>query len=979
MHPELELIERPLRALDAVRHNLPFRQTPLIGRVQELADLAEELNREPLVTLTGAGGIGKTRLAARVAADVADRFPGGVWWVNLAPLSDAAAIGATLLSAMGANEDGVRPALEVAKDRLSDDGALVVFDNCEHLVIGVAGVVDELRQSCSNLVVLATSREPLGVAGEVTWRVPSLSVPAPDATIDGLGGYDAVALFLDRAHRARPDMRLSAGQMTAVVEICRRLDGIPLAIELAAARCRQLAPERIVRDLDQRFRLLTGGARTSLPRQQTLLASVDWSHDLLDDDERRVLRRLAVCAGAFRLELAEALGSALGDLDSWSVADLLGRLVDKSLVQLEDHTDRHGHTDAEYRLLETVRQYALDRARDAGEVATLRDAHTAWWIAELERVDARQPTWDLLDLLSRHRLDLRSALDWLEPDPDGRHWLLSLVALGWSWGGHTDDTLDYVDRWVLDGPIDGASDLAWAQAFCACTPAMFAGWRDLQRLGPRAMDVVIEAGDGRAGLPALVSIAGEPEVRARRTAAAFRLAIADDCDVLLASFGCIFISHQVAADPTAARPILDVIHAAIARGRCPAPSLLWFNDLPAAPACVPLYAIHVPDVEARDDELFVLDRCFHAVGVLSPAVFVHGRLDQFDVHLALLERYRHFFLAETWLDGCTATRTIVTGDDLDDAGLHALVHHAAQAPVYVRYGNARAAISVGGRDVAAQLIAELDEAGAGKIADAVVQAVLRLHDDRILDAGHLLASAIALESNHVWTELRPDLLELSAVVAGGCHDHRRALVLLGAGQAARQTTGVHYRHRDQQAWIATVQATAARQLGTDDANTLVQRGADMSIDDALAYASRGTGERNRPSSGWDALTPTERRVVDLVATGLTNPQIAERLLMSRATVKTHVSHCLTKLDMTNRGRTRRRNHPPNNMTATSACQIVDPPCEHTSTPRPATPSRPTCPRQRVLPNVSRYRSAGHPDLRPQDAARGRGGSRHRVR
>ena len=190
-----------------------------------------------------------------------------------------------------------------------------MFDNCEHVITDAAVIIDDLRRSCPSLVVLATSREPLGLDGEVTWRVPSLSLP-PTATTGGpLDGYDAVTLFLDRARRVRPDLRLDAVQMTAVVEVCRRLDGIPLAIELAAARCRQLAPERLARDLDQRFRLLTGGARTSLPRQQTLLASVEWSHDLLDDDARRLLRRLAVCAGTFRLGLAEALGATTGDLD----------------------------------------------------------------------------------------------------------------------------------------------------------------------------------------------------------------------------------------------------------------------------------------------------------------------------------------------------------------------------------------------------------------------------------------------------------------------------------------------------------------------------------------------------------------------------------------------------------------------------------------------------------------------------------------
>ena len=311
-HPDLRAVDGPLRTVEAFRHSLPVETTPLVGRVAELAALADELGREHLVTLTGSGGVGKTRLAARVGADLLDRFPGGVWWVDLAPLRDPQAIGSVLLAAIGANEDGSRPAVEIAKDRLSGAPAMVVFDNCEHLVADAAATIELLRSECPNLVVLATSREPLGLAGEVTWRVPSLSLPARGAVVDvdALGAFDAFTLFVDRARRARPDLRLSAAQIEAMVDICQQLDGIPLAIEFAAARCRQLAPERIAADLGQRFRLLTGGVRTALPRQQTLLASVEWSHDLLDDDERRVLRRLSVCSGSFRLGLAETLGAA---------------------------------------------------------------------------------------------------------------------------------------------------------------------------------------------------------------------------------------------------------------------------------------------------------------------------------------------------------------------------------------------------------------------------------------------------------------------------------------------------------------------------------------------------------------------------------------------------------------------------------------------------------------------------------------------
>ncbi len=237
-HPDLRTVHAPLRNVDGPRQSLPVETTPLIGRVAELAALADELARAQLVTLTGSGGVGKTRLAARVGADLLDRFPGGVWWVDLAPLRDPQAIGSMLLAAIGANEDGSRPAVEIARDRLSGAPAMVVFDNCEHLVAHAAATIELLRSSCADLVVLATSREPLGLAGEVTWRVPSLSVPSPGAIVDAeaLDEFDAINLFVDRARRARPDLRLSPVQIEAVIDICRQLDGIPLAIEFAAAR-----------------------------------------------------------------------------------------------------------------------------------------------------------------------------------------------------------------------------------------------------------------------------------------------------------------------------------------------------------------------------------------------------------------------------------------------------------------------------------------------------------------------------------------------------------------------------------------------------------------------------------------------------------------------------------------------------------------------------------------------------------------------
>lgn len=300
-------------------------------------------------------------------------------------MGDGSAIPSTLLGALGANEDGLRPAIETVKDRLAISPALTIFDNCEHLVAEVAETITDLLRSCPSLTVLATSREPLALPGEVVWRVPSLTLPPRGLALhlDTVDAFDSCALFLDRARLARRDLRLAAGQVEAIGEICQRLDGVALAIELAAARCGQMSPVGILKDRDQQFRLLAGATRARLPRHQTMLASVQWSHNLLTPDEQSMLRRLDVFAGAFSLRAAEGVASRFGDVDEWSVRELLGRLVDKNLVVLEHiddgradrRDDRYDGETMTYRLYETIRQFAIERSQDAGELTNLRDAH----------------------------------------------------------------------------------------------------------------------------------------------------------------------------------------------------------------------------------------------------------------------------------------------------------------------------------------------------------------------------------------------------------------------------------------------------------------------------------------------------------------------------------------------------------------------------------------------------------------------------
>ena len=382
MHPDLQAEFPPLMSLDAFRQNLPLQLTPLIGRRAEIAELVAALDDERLVTLTGSGGVGKTRLALAVGAELVGDFPGGVWFVELAGTRGTGSVGRATLKALGVPETpGVAPA-EVAAVELGEGGrSLVILDNCEHLIDECAEFVVTVLGASADVSVLATSREQLGVAGEVAWRVPSLPSPPRDGPlpVEALSQYDAVNLFVDRARRARPSFTVNETTRPPIAQVCHRLDGIPLAVELAAARCRHMSIEQIASELDDRFRLLTGGSRMVMPRQQTLAASVEWSYELLDDVERRVLRRLGWFAGPFSLEAAEAVVAASGDVDPIAVFDTISRLVDKSLVLADDPDGA-----SPYRLLETIRAFAVNRAREAGELTRLRDTHAAWWCVRLE-------------------------------------------------------------------------------------------------------------------------------------------------------------------------------------------------------------------------------------------------------------------------------------------------------------------------------------------------------------------------------------------------------------------------------------------------------------------------------------------------------------------------------------------------------------------------------------------------------------------
>ena len=420
---DLPAVFPPLRSLEAFAHNLPLQLTSFIGRDREMADAQRLLGTARLLTLTGPGGTGKTRLSLQVAADLIDSFPDGVWLVELAALTDPALVAAAVAAAVGVREDPGVPLLTTLTRSLRGKNLLLLLDNCEHLIGACAELAETLLRACPTVRILASSREALGIAGETTLRVPSLALPqrgtgALPAQPPGgsLLRYEAVRLFVERAQAVQAAFLLTPANAPAVLQICRRLDGIPLALELAAARVRLLPVEGIAARLDDRFRLLTGGSRTALPRQQTLRALIDWSYDLLGAEERILLHRLTVFAGGWTLEAAEAVCAGDG-LDAYAVLDGLQQLVNKSLVLVEEQGDQ-----ARYHYQETIRQYARERLLEAGEIAAVRSRHRDWYVQVAETTAPQLRSAGQAAVLRRLRAEydnLRVALEWCAGDPLG--------------------------------------------------------------------------------------------------------------------------------------------------------------------------------------------------------------------------------------------------------------------------------------------------------------------------------------------------------------------------------------------------------------------------------------------------------------------------------------------------------------------------------------------------------------------------------
>jgi len=895
--------------------HLPTPLTRFVGRQAELAQAAALLAENRLVTLTGPGGAGKTRLALRLAATVAEEFPDGAWFVDFSPLSGGHFVWDQVAMALGVKEPGLGGTLAEAVGRqLANRRALVVLDNCEHVVEAAAKVTGRLLVAAPALKVLATSREPLEVDGEVTWAVPPLREP------------DGVELFVARARAARPQLRLGEEDAQAVRVICRRLDGLPLAIELAAARTRALAPARIAAHLHDHLRVLPSGPRTAPARQATLRASFEWSYGLLSEAERALLRQLSVFAGSFDAEAALAVCPAAS-------IGLLAGLVDRSLLVVEDWGEG---AEPRYRLLKTIRQFAAECLAEAGEVEFLRARHRDHYLGLAEAVGPQlfgpeQGRW--LARLADEQDNLRAALAWSRDHGDAEALAKMVIALYQFWA--TPGRLIEWQLW-LQAAADRAEGLP---------PRMAAQLRNFQCLAFLATGSLGE-------IPALAN-----EALALARAGGDR----PDEGLALGILGLVagFVGGAEAMRPylEQALPLLRSADSILARpflAFCLGVFVMhrWFQSDPEEPRRLAEEAVALANAGAdRQNQLL-------AVTLAAMTAVVQGRLadaaERFEavvadgrqtndsnfmtslLGLAWIHMARGDFAAAraavaesraaaqtSWAEALTVrtvepiARWILGSIELADGdpaqARDALVAAvgAVRSSVFPRWAAmplvhlAQAQLILGALDDAA---ASLEEAtslarwGALTLAlgrASQVKAKLCARQGDLPEAEQLAHDALGLAREAGDRLGLVDGLELLARLTAAQDSAREAVRLWAAAQSLRAELGYARFPVDQASHEAAL-AQAKQALGAEAFAAAWADGAQLSPEGAVAYAARGRGQRRRPATGWASLTPTELEVVRLVGQHLTNPQIASRLFVSRATVKTHLVHIFAKLDIDSR-------------------------------------------------------------------------------
>jgi predicted ATPase/class 3 adenylate cyclase/DNA-binding CsgD family transcriptional regulator len=903
-HPDLRNEFPPLRVRTVVAsHNLPAQLTSFVGRQAEIAELRQLVAGNRLVTLTGAGGAGKTRLAVEITSQLITEFSDGVWYVDLAPITNPAVAPLTVARTLGLPDEAGRSTMDLLGRFFGEKTILLLLDNCEHLLDACGSMVTELLSACPTLTILTTSREPLGVPGELSWRVPSLSV-----------SDEAVELFTDRARRARPNFSVSEDNQALVQEICERLDGMPLAIELAAARVRALSLPQILDSLHDRFRLLTGGARTAVRRQQTLRASVDWSHALLTEPEQVLFRRLAVFAGGFDLDAAQAV-PADSEMERYQLLDQLSLLVDKSLVVADDTGDG-----MRYRLLETVRQYAQEKLGESGEAAAVRTRHRDYYTATAAQMESRGHSADeqLLHWAQTETDNLRAAFAWSRENSDLEIALRLIMSLRplWLRAGRVQEALTGLAAILADEDHSGIAPAVWAAAVAQqCILTAWVGLPTELRRAQEALVVARELEDPALIARALIACGMvaiySPEVTQQYFAEAIDLVRAADDQWSL----CQIFSYQATVAIMAGEPVAARVAAEAGRDLADALGDRFFSRnnrawLGGAFAMQGDLARAIQIGRALADEADAAeDLTMKVFGHTSHGLALAFRGRAADAHAAAQSAlaaadtigsisadnvHSVFAYAALASGNATAARQAVE---------EAMRHTLPVREVFTMSVNpmAEAALACGDL-VAARRWADDTVAvapGWTQILALVARAFVAIAQDEPDQAERDAHEALTVAARTQGYLRAADALECLARLAAGDGNHQHAARLLGAAEGMRERMG-HARFPMYQADYDAVVASVREALGQNDFDAAWAEGAALSTEEAIAYAQRGRGERKRPTSGWGSLTPMERDVVGLVREGLGNKGIAARLFISPRTVQTHLTHVYAKLGVSSR-------------------------------------------------------------------------------
>lgn len=905
-HPRLPTEFPPLRVVAAVRRSrLPVQLTSFVGRSAQVSAIAELLGDNRMVTLTGVGGAGKTRLAIRAAQQLEADFGGNVFFVDLAPVTSPALVPVAVARALDLTDEPGRTTIEAISRFVTERRVLIVLDNCEHLLDACTEIATDIVHTAHQATVLATSREPLGIAGELVWQVPSLLIED-----------EAVELFVDRARRVRPDLTLTPEQHATATDICRRLDGMPLAIELAAARTRTLSVAQILASLRSSFRLLTGGSRTAMRRQQTLTASIDWSHSLLTETERTLLRRLAVFAGGFDLDAAYAVG-AESESESAELVDVLGSLIDKSMIVADD-----SHDGMRYRLLETIRQFSLEKLAASGEADAVRERHCIHYMSAIKHLRTEPHGAGTVSTVwvETEMDNLRSAFAWSCENADFATALNMVSTLYRFWinngryrEGHAAFGIVFNDERFRHGDV---SPEIWITA--VTDEAILTAWFDsppsLSRI-EEARSAARDVGDDRLTARILLACAATSAEDSGQFLIE-SVAVARTCgdeSVLLEILSVVtYTLVQQAGLPEQAHALGEEAWRLADRLGDPfwsrynrsfmGVALVWLGRISEAIQLAQGVADEARLAGDPATEGFALTgisigRCLTGSHDAAHAAASSALSIVSDV--AGVRPFNHTALAYAALgrDDPTEARREC---EAAIAAVHPLGVMRDSSMLRSTIPMALAAMACDDLPAARQWADETVSRvlGAHQVTALTVRARVTIAQGEPLQAEQDAHAALATAEATASLLSVPDAFECLATLLVK-DDPQRAARLMGAAEGIRQRTQ-EVRCRIFDAEHEQAMTSIREALGDSVFEQCRSEGEALSTVEAIAFARRGRGERKRPSSGWESLTPAELDVIRLLTEGLSNKDIAARLFISPRTVQTHLTHIYSKLNLTSR-------------------------------------------------------------------------------